>query len=147
MKNILKKAAELKGVVPSTLYLQAVKRTGSSPFSGGGFSDVWMGELDGISVGLKVMRFFEGTDDLDSKYKVRITSVIDRNYDTYSHHKILCKEAIVWRDLIHPNILPFLGICKNVFGPLLALVSPYMENGDVLSYVKQNRDTKLSMVR
>ena len=147
MKNILKKAAELKGIVPSTLYLQTVKRTGSAPFAGGGFSDVWMGELDGVLVVLKVMRFFEGTDDLDSKYKVGITPVIDGNYDTYSHRKILCKEAIVWRDLIHPNILPFLGICKNAFGPLLALVSPYMENGDVLSYVKQNRNTKLCMVR
>ena len=59
MKKLLRKAAELKGILPSSFYLQNVKRTGTSPFAGGGFSDVWMGEMDETQVVLKALRFFE----------------------------------------------------------------------------------------
>ena len=62
MKNVIKKTAERRGIVTSSFYLQNVKRVGLSPFSGGGFSDVWMGLFDGESVVLKVLRFYEEND-------------------------------------------------------------------------------------
>ena len=54
----------------------------------------------------------------------------------------LCKEAIVWRQLRHENIAPFLGLCEDseLFRNRVALVSPWMSNGDLSSYLQKNPD-------
>ena len=75
MRNLLKRAAQLRGVVPSSFYLQNINRIGLYPFAHGGFSDVYKGELDGSLVVLKVLRFFQALDDPDRKRKVCAKSV------------------------------------------------------------------------
>ncbi|EJD00475.1 kinase-like protein [Fomitiporia mediterranea MF3/22] len=50
-----------------------------------------------------------------------------------------CKEALLWRNLDHPNVLPFLGICRDQFAPKMALVSHWMKNGSLSEYLKKNR--------
>ncbi|KDQ16398.1 hypothetical protein BOTBODRAFT_90107, partial [Botryobasidium botryosum FD-172 SS1] len=52
--------------------------------------------------------------------------------------KRLAREAKVWRQLSHPNVLPFLGLCTLDSVPYL--ISPWMENGHVLDYVQKNPD-------
>ncbi|KAF8183738.1 kinase-like protein, partial [Mycena galopus ATCC 62051] len=47
-----------------------------------------------------------------------------------------CREALLWKDLHHPNILPFLGIDRNSFPSSLCMVSPWMEHGTVMNYLK-----------
>jgi serine/threonine protein kinase len=47
------------------------------------------------------------------------------------------REAYVWINLKHANILKLHGIVEG-FGPLPALVSPWMENGSLDSYLKQH---------
>lgn len=44
---------------------------------------------------------------------------------------------MIWRQFSHQNILPFYGVCISEFEPRLALVSPWMENGDIITYVKK----------
>lgn len=62
---------------------------------------------------------------------------------------MLSHEALLWGQLSHPNILPFYGIYinevrRNRFG----LVSPWMENGNVVNYLKHNPDvSRLPLVR
>jgi serine/threonine protein kinase len=60
------------------------------------------------------------------------------------------REAYVWITLKHQNILTFNGVIDG-FGPLPALVSPWMENGSLDSYLKQgyvpSGADKLRMVR
>ncbi len=51
-----------------------------------------------------------------------------------------CQEALVWRQLRHPNVLPFLGISKELFTPRYCLISPWMVNGDVMSYLEAHPD-------
>ncbi|KDQ16790.1 hypothetical protein BOTBODRAFT_621432, partial [Botryobasidium botryosum FD-172 SS1] len=48
-------------------------------------------------------------------------------------------EASVWQNLHHPNILPFLGL--TALDSVTYLVSPWMENGDLLAYVRKNPST------
>ena len=59
------------------------------------------------------------------------------------------REAYVWITLKHDNILTFYGIIDD-FGLLPALVSPWMENGSLDSYLKQrhvpSKVEKLRMV-
>lgn len=67
--------------------------------------------------------------------------------------QMLCREVLVWKQLRHPFILPFLGVDSETFQPKgkgfarmswalcktqrhMCLVSPWMEHGTVLDYMK-----------
>ena len=45
----------------------------------------------------------------------------------------LCREAVVWKRISHPNILPFIGVTLT---NEIAVVSQWAENGSVLKYLK-----------
>ena len=45
---------------------------------------------------------------------------------------------MIWRQLRHPNLLPFYGVLDDEFHPLLALVAPWMPNGHMIGYLKRN---------
>ncbi|KAJ7651216.1 kinase-like domain-containing protein [Roridomyces roridus] len=95
---------------------------------GGSFSDVYQGYLHGQCVAVKMMRVFDQSD---------IEAVL----------KCFGREAIIWRQLSHPNLLPFYGLYK--FHQRLCLVSPWMENGHIRGFLKnQSCDTNrlLSMI-
>ncbi len=47
-----------------------------------------------------------------------------------------CQEALVWRQLHHPNVLPFLGVSEDLFAPSYCLISPWMVNGNIISYLE-----------
>ena len=51
-------------------------------------------------------------------------------------------EMAVWRQLLHPNILPLYGV-YHLHGDKsrVSLVSPWMENGNIVQYLKQAPDT------
>ncbi|KAJ3965549.1 hypothetical protein EV361DRAFT_810511, partial [Lentinula raphanica] len=49
----------------------------------------------------------------------------------------LSKEVLLWRQLKHPNILPFFGINTELFTPSYCIISPWMSNGDMMSYSRR----------
>ncbi|KAJ6454089.1 kinase-like domain-containing protein, partial [Mycena vitilis] len=49
----------------------------------------------------------------------------------------LCREALLWKDLRHPHILTFIGIDRESFPSSLCMVSPWMEHGTILTYLKE----------
>ncbi|KAK1220179.1 hypothetical protein PQX77_017082 [Marasmius sp. AFHP31] len=111
--------------LPPTLFLRDIEKEQSSwPLRGGGFADIWKGRStsDGRSLCLKVLRMFAESDEV-------------RRKKTISE---FCREALVWRQLDHPNVLPFLGVNTELFAPGFCLVLPWMENGDILKYMKRH---------
>ncbi|KAF9065339.1 kinase-like domain-containing protein [Rhodocollybia butyracea] len=52
--------------------------------------------------------------------------------------KALSKEVLLWRQLNHPNILPFLGVNTEMFSPTFCIISPWMFNGDIISYTQKH---------
>jgi serine/threonine protein kinase len=50
---------------------------------------------------------------------------------------MICREALLWRQLCHPHILPFLGVDNETFAwrSAICLVSPMMERGTLRQYV------------
>ena len=44
------------------------------------------------------------------------------------------KEAVIWKRLSHPNIVPFLGVTKDP----IQFVSEWMPNGTLTQYVNKN---------
>ncbi|KAE9384733.1 kinase-like protein, partial [Gymnopus androsaceus JB14] len=101
-----------------------VKPHGQHPVAGGGFADIWHGKLEDLErpVCLKVLRLIIEPDK-EIRQKIR---------------KQFCNEALLWRQLKHPNILPLLGVNTDLFSPSFCLISPWMENGNIISYLKQN---------
>ncbi|KAE9393864.1 kinase-like protein, partial [Gymnopus androsaceus JB14] len=61
-----------------------------------------------------------------------------------------CSEALIWRQLQHPNILPLLGVNAELFSPSFCLISPWMENKDIITFLRKNlthnRHTVLSEI-
>ena len=54
-------------------------------------------------------------------------------------------EALHWKRLSHPHILPFLGLTRDHH---LSLVSPWMSNGNILEYLEKNPNAdELLLVR
>ncbi|EIN03685.1 kinase-like protein, partial [Punctularia strigosozonata HHB-11173 SS5] len=46
-----------------------------------------------------------------------------------------CREAVVWKRLIHPNIVPFIGVEPR---NQACIVSEWMDNGDIMSYLEDH---------
>ncbi|KAJ7802914.1 kinase-like domain-containing protein, partial [Mycena leptocephala] len=44
------------------------------------------------------------------------------------------REALIWRQLTHPNVLPFFGV--YYLETRLCLVSPWMENGNIMKFLE-----------
>ncbi|KAG6848947.1 hypothetical protein H0H93_012552 [Arthromyces matolae] len=56
----------------------------------------------------------------------------------YQHSLIYAREAIVWAQLSHPNILPFYGISR--YRSRMAFVTRWAANGHIGEYLKNNAE-------
>ncbi|KAJ7740620.1 kinase-like domain-containing protein [Mycena metata] len=115
----------------SKLYPRCLTLTGLQQerlMAGGSFGDVYKGLLGDQSVAIKMMRVFEESD-------------IDALLKEFG------REALIWRQLSHPNLLPFFGL--YYFQQRLCLVSPWMENGHMRAFLKKkvyDTDYLLSLI-
>ena len=46
------------------------------------------------------------------------------------------------KELSHPNVMNLMGLCIDA-GPTPYIVLPYMANGDLLSYIRKQRNSLL----
>ncbi|KAG7095871.1 hypothetical protein E1B28_006562 [Marasmius oreades] len=106
------------GLHPQCLTIWGVQKLGNHPIGGGAFGDVWKGRIGQQLVCMKVVRAFETSD----------VKQILKDY---------MQEAIIWRQLNHPNLLPFMGIYySDMEQKQLCLVSPWMEKGNIVQFLK-----------
>ncbi|KAJ6516318.1 kinase-like domain-containing protein [Mycena sanguinolenta] len=98
---------------PTCFTLTGLEKMGRQ-VAGGGFGDIWKGSVGGQVVAIKSMRQFK--DD-----------------DVKASMKKLGREALIWRQLSHPNLLPFFGL--YILDDRLCLISPWMENGDLKDFL------------
>ncbi|KAL0575315.1 hypothetical protein V5O48_006666 [Marasmius crinis-equi] len=110
------------GLHPKCLSIQNVRRLGDFPIAAGGFGDVWKGAIGESSqpVCLKIVKLYLGSD----------VEKLSKDY---------LREAIVWRQMRHANLLPFLGIYRLEQTQQLCLISPWMEKGNLIQYLKATR--------
>jgi serine/threonine protein kinase len=57
------------------------------------------------------------------------------------------REVLVWRQLKHPFILPFMGIHTDESSPLVFIVSPWMRHGTLADYVEASPDYRQEITR
>ncbi|KAF8839130.1 kinase-like protein [Paxillus ammoniavirescens] len=100
-----------------------VVQYGEHPFAYGSFGDVYRGTLcmsgRSIYVAVKAIRTYLNDDGDDAKKKKRFR-----------------REVRTWLNLDHINILPLFGTTMN-FGQFPAMVSPWLENGALTSYLER----------
>ncbi|KAJ8077692.1 Rho guanine nucleotide exchange factor [Marasmius tenuissimus] len=122
--NVMLRLSKTSGLYPKCLTLRNVEKLGEHPVAGGGFGDVWKGKVADQTVCLKVVRVFAASD---------VQHLV----------KEYMREAIVWQQLRHPNLLPFVGVYYlSASQEQLCLVSPWMERGNLVTYL-QNTPRKL----
>ncbi|KAJ6542592.1 kinase-like domain-containing protein [Mycena capillaripes] len=124
-RRIIRKLSEACDRLPSALFIAGVTGKEEHPTFGGGYGDIYRATHGDRTVALKYMRavhFMRGSD----LRRIRLK---------------FCREALVWKDLKHPYILEFLGIDQNSFPSSLCMVSPWMEHGTVMNYLKEHGHT------
>ena len=52
--------------------------------------------------------------------------------------KNMIRECVLIHNFDHPNVISLIGLCLDA-GPSPYIILPFMENGSLLSYVKNNR--------
>ena len=109
------------------------------PFTSGGFADVYHGTFDGLRVCIKRFRVHvqEIQDNPEKALKVRYRlCCLPRLHCSWKSQNF-CREAVVWKHMVHPNVVPLLGVAIS---QQLQLISDWMPGGDLLKYIKKNPD-------
>ncbi|KAG6808307.1 hypothetical protein H0H92_004573 [Tricholoma furcatifolium] len=85
------------------------------PECSGGFADVYKGDFQGFPVCVKTIRLHKAIE---------------------MHHfmKVVSREAVLWQQLRHPNLVPFYGIYR--YRGRISLVSPWMAYGNIEEYLQ-----------
>ncbi|KAJ7318997.1 kinase-like domain-containing protein [Mycena albidolilacea] len=117
----LLRLSRASGLHPRCLPLSELQKVGEL-LAGGGFGDICKGLVHGQSVCLKIMRIFK-----DENIKAAL--------------KGFGREALIWRQLCHPNVLPFFGI--YYLDNRLCLVSPWMNDEYILKFLAAKNPTNL----
>ncbi|KAJ7062347.1 kinase-like domain-containing protein, partial [Mycena amicta] len=116
-RRLISKLARAADKLPSALIISGVEQRDEHATFCGGFGDVFRAMYQGKPVALKHMRRFQGSDQRDIR-------------------KQFCREALVWQRLRHPFVVPLIGIDMESFPTSLCMVSPWMQNGTVINYLK-----------
>ncbi|KAG6815316.1 hypothetical protein H0H93_010249, partial [Arthromyces matolae] len=114
----MRRISERTELYPSRFFLEdAVLSSDDEPVISGGFSDVYKIIFRGEEMCFKVIRVYQ-------RSKVEHMA------------KVYAREAILWAQLSHPNILPFFGLAK--FRSRLSFVTRWAQNGSLPEYLVHN---------
>ncbi|KAF8071441.1 kinase-like domain-containing protein [Lyophyllum atratum] len=102
---------------PTCYQLNIVIDNSHTPTNSGNFADIYKGTLKGQAVCLKVARIHQVAD------RKRLLKAFSR-------------EALLWGQLSHPNLLPLYGLSCSREG--VGLVSPWMERGDLREHLEHS---------
>ncbi|KAF9792050.1 kinase-like domain-containing protein [Thelephora terrestris] len=118
--------------LPRSCILPIEFKTSDPHHAAGGFADVWKGTYEGIDVAFKTLRRSTQVDDATRLKRKRR----------------FCKEVILWKSLNHPNILGLVGVCRwdNTPEARLTMVSPWMSNGNITEYTKNNACQRMQLL-
>ncbi|KAJ6514551.1 kinase-like domain-containing protein [Mycena vulgaris] len=111
--------------LPASMFITGVTNLDRKPKFGGGFSNIYRASYDGKPVALKRLRLYAGLSPSTARLK-------------------FYREALLWHNLHNPFILPLIGVDREMFSSELCFVSPWMELGTILSYLRENGRTGLA---
>ena len=134
--NELCKACSRHRVIPKSMYIPDCSK-GSVVVEHGGFANVSRGKYKGRQVAIKVLRA-SIVHDLNTILSVsvpRSTCIVVLVWTKLLQR--FCREAVTWKHLRHPNILPLLGVIMSEHQ--FAMVSEWIVNGDIDEFIRRDR--------
>ncbi|THH29171.1 hypothetical protein EUX98_g5016 [Antrodiella citrinella] len=117
-KLSLKMALEY-GILPQRFVLVGVERLDDVQRGAGGFADVFCGMYLGCKVALKKLRVYVMSSDSQKE----------------DLKKAFYRESILWKNLVHVNIVSFLGVSEDVFKGTVCMVMPWFDRGSLRHYL------------
>ena len=153
---LLKRMCRAHAKLPSSYVIEGgLEREGSHACALGGAADVWKGRYCGKLVAIKSLRICcpQGNGEGNAGNGIRnvdqgvrrlkqvrsLIPLLSQPGRLTSTRQKFCHEAVIWKRLSHPNLLPFLGVNETLF--TLAMISEWMEHGTILQFVKQHKTT------
>ena len=68
-----------------------------------------------------------------------MSTILFVGFITVKNIKFILRESILMKDFDHPNVLNVLGVGFNTDDGLPFVILPFMENGDLKTYLKKKR--------
>ncbi|THH31212.1 hypothetical protein EUX98_g2968 [Antrodiella citrinella] len=124
LRKLSLKMAVKHDILPTALILRGVQLIDNTQHGTGGFADVYCGIYGGFKVALKRLRVYVASSD---KQKQALK-------------KAFYRESILWKNLVHDHIVPFLGVSEDVFDGTICMVLPWQESGSLRHYLDKMRD-------
>ena len=113
----------------------------------GGSAKVWTGKHNGQKVAIKVLKFYQSDDTIKKRERTKLRHPVLAGHPRCNDvdHPIVqqfCKEVVIWKNLSHPNILPFIGaaLATEPNSEKYEIVSEFMENGNIINFMERNQD-------
>lgn len=126
---LLSKICKTRSIIPAGYVLRGEIRMGPVYYHTF-FADVSKGEYSGSPVAIKRLRVYQGGHN--NLFKVPSIKSMRTPFSTLTQS--LCREAIGWRHLIHPNILPLLGVSE--VADYFDILTEWMPHGNLMQYAK-----------
>ncbi len=101
--------------------------------------DIWKGRMGDTLICIKVLRMFVNNGIEERARVIKVSFSFSSSLVLADvHDQNFCREALVWRNLKHPNVLLFLGVSTELFVPSFCLIYPWMENGNIMKFLATN---------
>jgi len=120
-RRLRQKLSNACHLMPSTIFIRGVQIVDRDALLCGGFADIFKASYNGLDVALK---------------RLRVTEATKGNHKLQA---VLYREALLWEDLKHPYVLPFLGMDSETFPSYFpCIVTPWMRHGTILDHIQDN---------
>jgi serine/threonine-protein kinase TNNI3K len=145
-QRLLVKLAQMSGTFAPSLFIDDIKNP--IAISWGTFSDIHRAQrFTGKEVALKKLRVFQ----VHERAKIHnVCSSLWLPIALIAHSprwQVLCNEALLWKQLEHQHILPFIGLDAGTFPGFICMVSPWMIHGTILQHIKNTNPSVGDMGR
>ncbi|KAF9446619.1 kinase-like protein [Macrolepiota fuliginosa MF-IS2] len=115
---------------------------GNTPVTSGHFGEILEGTVQGHRICVKVIKLYQKSHIMTA---LKASSILSHVFPTrlLTRKQVFLKEAAIWRQLQHPNLLPFYGVyhLDDSHGRI-CLISPWMENGAIVEYLRVHPGVK-----
>ena len=132
-------------ILPSSYDISdEIARVGDHPIALDAIADTWEGTYGSKRASIKCLRV--SMKNCQTLQKVRVLYGIF--FCVTGKHpwalQSFFREAVVWKRLKHPNVVPFIGVTRDP----LQIVSEWMPNGTLAEYLERNPGAnRISLVR
>ena len=141
--TFLRKACGRYGIVPRSYVLTGVVSDNHLPQKNGITTETWRGTYQTTTVAIKKFKIPEGEEY--NKMKA-VRQAVRTHFSSLTiplscYPQRFCREAVLWKRLTHENILPFMGVSRDIGE--FCLISPWMSNGTIMEYIRDNNQINL----